>query len=476
MKTEILLSGGLGQKRAAILEDNQIVEYIVENTNKQTIIGNIYKGIVKDILPGLSSAFIDIGIDRNVYLYISDVIIPPHLKNREITIDKVLKSGQEVLIQIVKEAIGTKSEKVSMDISLPSRYLVYMPFRKTIGISHNIENRTERQRLYKILQKNSPGGFIARTEAENIDEENIIRDIKFLLRLHEDIKRKFQSYKSPALLHSELGITFQLVRDMLSEDVVSLLIDEKKEYQEALQFADIIAPEYRDKIKLYEGKTTLFDAFNIEDKIKDIRKTTIQLPSGGSIIIQEMESICAIDVNTAHYVGETTQEDTATKTNLEACVEIARQLRLRNIGGIIVIDFIDMKRRENQRRVLDEIQRAFKDDRAKVKIYPITKLGLVELTRERKRESLLSQLYEKCNECDGTGRLISKETMFLKIKSILQNIQNYNPEIKARINLHNQIYKYFLDNIERLKSGINFNIEIFPDDKLSWEEYKIIFD
>jgi len=398
VKKEIFANTSFEETRVAIQEDNRLVELLWERRNSLNIVGNIYKGIVENVLPGISSAFVNIGHEKNAYLYISDI-----LGGQKEPIEKLLKKNQEIMVQVAKDAIGTKGMKVTMDVSLPGRYLVLTPYQEFVGISKNIEKPEEREKLTQIINKLAAEnlkqkGCVVRTEAEGAAEQEIEREVKYLSRLWESVMRRFETAPAPCLIHKDMNLTMQVARDILSDGVGIYLLDNKDDYHNVLDFVSKISPELKDRVRLYEGKTPIYTAFNIEPSIEELRKIKIPLPNGGTIVIQEAESLCAIDVNTGKFTGSKSQEETVTQTNIEAAQEVAHQLRLRNIGGIIVIDFIDMKRASNRHKVVDSLDKALGRDRAKIRILPITRLGLVEMTRERKRESTVSLLTEECPE------------------------------------------------------------------------------
>jgi ribonuclease G len=474
MKKEIIVSHSQEDTRVAILENDKLVDLFIERTESEKIVGNIYKGRVKNILPGMSSAFIDCGLEKNCYLYIDDVIAD----HKQRQIEKMLERNKDIMVQVDKEPIGSKGAKVTMDISLPGRFLVYMPFSDHIGISKNIEQRQERDRLRDILSKNKPekGGFILRTEAEEASEKEIKREIRYLVRLWESINQRFEKAKPSTLLHRDLGIVFQTIRDYFNEEVDILLIDSPREFRDASEFVKIVSPELLAKVTPYQNKTPIFKAFKIDEELKKLRSNKVQLPSGGWIIIQEAESLCAIDVNTGRFTGSRSQEETVTFTNVEAAREIARQIRLRNIGGIIVIDFIDMKREKNRRRVLEELTRSVEGDKAKIKIWPITRLGLIEMTRERKRESLFGILGETCPTCQGLGLVLSKESMFILVKEELEQMKLSQHFGKVRIRLNPGLITYFRERLKRLKQLVGENVELQGDVCIHVEDYQIIIE
>lgn len=477
LKKEIFANTSFEETRIAILEDDSLAELFWERRGTANIVGNIYKGTIENVLPGISSAFINIGLEKNAYIYISDV-----LGNQRDGIEKLLKRNQHVMIQVAKDAIGTKGMKVTMDVSLPGRYLVLTPFQEFVGVSKNIDNYEERNRLSEIIKKIAESnnldkkGCIVRTEAEGADEKELEKELKYLMRTWESIIKRFESVHSPHVLHKDMGLTLQMARDILSDEVSIYMLDNKEEYDNVLDFVKKISPELKDRVKLYTNKTPMFKAFDIEKSITELRKIKVPLSNGGSIIIQEAESLCAIDVNTGRFTGSRSQEETVTLTNIEAALEIARQLRLRNIGGIVVIDFIDMKRASNRLRIVNTLERAVKRDRAKIRILPITRLGLVEMTRERKRESTVSLLTEECPECHGSGRVFSSESIRIKIQRDIQNLTSGRPGGNLRIIVHPMILEILKNKQSIIEKNVHRSVKLFSDPMLTWEDYRLILE
>lgn len=477
MSKEIIVNRSSEETRVAILENGLLTDLFIERRESEKIIANIYKGKVENVLPGMSSAFVDIGLEKNAYLFVDDVISE---NTQERKIEKMIKKGDEIMIQVDKEPISTKGAKGTMDISLPGRLLVYMPFSSHIGISKNIEERQERDRLKKIMDENKPekGGFILRTEAEEATDKELKREMKYLLRLWDSINSRFAQNKPATLIHRDFGIVFQTVRDFFTEDVDIMMIDSQSEYREVMDFVKIVSPELAERVKPYAGKTPIFKAFNIDEEIKKLNSNRVKLPSGGYIIIQEAESLCAIDVNTGSFTGKRSQEETVTITNLEAAKEVARQIRLRNIGGILVIDFIDMKKSKNRAKVLEALQHAVKKDKAKIKIWPITKLGLIEMTRERKRESYIKLMGEVCPECHGLGVVVSRESLFIQVCRELEQMKlaGNNHGTKIRLRLFPQVAQYFNERLQRLRKRFGDKIEIQSAKDVEWDDYQIIVE
>ncbi len=476
VKREILANVNAEEVRIAILENGKLVELFWERRNQQNLVGNIYKGVIENVLPGISSAFINIGYDKNAYLYISDVV-----GDKNAGIESILKKNQPVMIQVAKEAIGTKGMKVTMAVSLPGRYVVFTPFENFAGVSKNIENPDERARLSALMQGFSSGilggkGLVARTEAEGISADELEREVRYLLSLWEDIQKRMESEPAPALLHKDLDLTLQIARDILSEDVAIFLCDNKEACERLAEFIDKISPELKKRIQFYDGKTPIFKAFKIEEGIEKMRKPVVSLPNGGSIVIQEAESLCAIDVNTGRFTGSKSQEETVTQTNIEAAKEVAHQLRLRNIGGIIVVDFIDMKKASNRNKVMDAFAAALKGDRAKIRILPITRLGLIELTRERKRESTVKLITQECRECHGSGRVLSEETMRIKIQEEILDMTRGRPGGQARVCVNPLIAEFLKSKQATIEKNVQRSIKIESSPAIPLEDYRIILE
>ncbi len=477
VKKEIFANTSFEETRIAILEDGKLSELYWERRSSGNIVGNIYKARVENVLPGISSAFLDIGLDKNAYIYISDV-----LGNQKDGIDKLLKKDQEVMVQVTKDAIGTKGMKVTMDVSLPGRFLVLTPFQDFVGVSKSIENDEERKRLSAIMRKIADSkmlgtkGCIVRTEAEGATEEELDREVKYLLRTWDTIQNRYDNSRPPALLHKDMDMTMQVARDILSEETKIYMLDNKDDFHNVQELAAKISPELKDRVKFYDSKTPIFKAFNIEKEIDDLRRVKVPLPNGGSIIIQEAESLCAIDVNTGRFTGNKSQEETVTATNIEAAAEVARQLRLRNIGGIIVIDFIDMKKASNRHKVVQALENAVSRDRAKIRILPITRLGLVEMTRERKRESTVSLLTEECPECHGSGRVLSSESIRIKIQREIHNITMGRPGGNLRIVTHPILCEVLKKKLQMIEKNVHRSVKLVADPQLTWEDYRIILE
>ncbi len=436
MKSELVMNVTPTETRVARLENGAISELLIERSKESGYTGNIYKGKIVRVLPGMQAAFLEVGLERTAFLYVSDIARdaidvaslengeqgrPPRVRRRGgrgmPQIQDLVKEGQDILVQVARDPIGTKGARLTGHISLPGRYLVYMPTIEHIGVSSRIREDEERYRLRKILDKGRPkrGGLIARTVSEGVSEEELLSDRDYLIKLMEDIRTEAQQQPSPALVHKELDISLRAVRDLFTADIEKVVIDSADEFERIRDFISTFMPRMQNRVDLYEDPEPIFDAFGIEIEISRALGKKVWLKSGGYIIIEQTEALTSIDVNTGKFVGKRNLEDTILKTNLEACKEIAYQLRLRDLGGIIIIDFIDMARPANREKVYQACKEVFREDRSRVTITKITELGLVEMTRKRTRESLGRMMTEPCFYCDERGYLKSKTSVCQEI-------------------------------------------------------------
>jgi ribonuclease G len=423
LRKEIIVNADDLESRVAIIEDGQLAELHVEREPR--MVGSIYKARVVSVLPGMDAAFADIGLEKNVFLCADDVgfvsrsgVTTGGLP-RSASISQRLKEGQEVVVQIVRAPVGSKGARATTRLALPGRYLVLLlTDGRQVGVSRRIEDRKERERLRKIGERIRPKGMglIMRTEAEGHGREELEADLKVLLDLSQRLTEKAASIRAPALMHQDLTLTYQVIRDVFSEDVDRLLIDSKSVYDNAVELVSRIAPKLTRRIKRYRGRLPIFDKYGIEGEIDRLLRRRVWLHAGGYISIDQAEAFTAIDVNTGRFTGSTDLADTILRTNLEAAEEIARQLRLRDVGGIIVIDFIDMERAKDRQRVMKAFDSALKRDRQKTKIVHLSPLGLIEMTRKRRGESLMETLMEACPRCGGLGRVRNALTVAAKIE------------------------------------------------------------
>lgn len=441
MAKEIAVDAERDQTRAALLENGKLVEIYIEKNHGLRIAGNIYKGKVANVLPGMQAAFVDIGLDKNAFLYVDDISISQKelLENGEAkkiknnSIKDFLKPGQEIIVQVIKEPIGGKGARVSTNLTIPGRYLVLMPTGDYIGISRRIVSDEERNRLKSLTEEIKPQGMglIVRTVAEGKSQEDIVQDLHFLTTLWKKIQLKKKTAQAPKLIYQDLNLVSRIFRDLFSHEIDTLYINNKNDYDKVLELLDFIAPHLRERVILFNNQQDIFDYFGVEKEIEKALNRKVWLKCGGYIVIDQTEALTSIDVNTGKYVGCLNLEDTVLKTNLEAVKEIARQLRIRDIGGIIIIDLIDMSSQEHQNMVLKTLEEELKKDKTKNHILGLTKLGLVEMTRKKVRQGLDELLQKKCPYCEGRGHIISEETMSKRVEKKLKYIISVNKSAEA---------------------------------------------
>jgi len=416
MGKEFLINAGLSETRMAVLDEKQPVEIVIERLHASRRVGNIYRGKVENILPGMQAAFVDIGMEKNAFLYVDDLQIfkgqEEGINGPAPPINKLLRLGQEIIVQVVKEPIGNKGARVVTNITIPGRYLVLMPSVKYVGVSRRIEDEKERERLRATAQKLRPRGMglIVRTAAEGVEEKELRLDRDFLLNLWQKVRKKARKGPVPSLLYHDHDLLYRILRDLFTEDVEKLIIDEQSAYEKALEFMNSLSPHLKNRVELYKGSRPLFEIYGIENQIEEALQRKAWLPSGAYLIFDQAEALTVIDVNTGKFTGSTNLEDTVLATNLEAAKEIARQIRLRNLGGIIIIDFIDMASEKNRRQVVEVFSQELAKDKQKSNILGFTSLGLLEVTRKKIRPSLREQLQQACSACEGTGYRFSLET------------------------------------------------------------------
>jgi ribonuclease G len=497
MKKEILINTTEYETRAAILEDDRLVELYVERPQSERLVGNIYKGKIKTVLPGMQAAFIDIGFDKAAFLHASDIgddassdqyeseldeeEAPAEIvrKKRRAGIETVLKEGQDILVQVIKESISTKGPRVATDISIPGRYLVLVPDDDHVRVSKRISNWGEKRRLRKIISPLRPEGFglIIRTEAEGREEDDFRSDIKRLQKLWSRLKRRSELMKSPALIHKEVEITTSIIRDTFTDDVTHLLVDNRAEYRTIMAYVRQAMPHLKKRVELYKGATQLFDLYKLEPEIDKMLERKIWIKKGSYLVIDQTEAMVTIDINTGRFVGKGDQESTILRTNLEAAKEIARQIRLRDIGGLIVCDFIDMYNRENRRRLYEEFKNAFRNDRAKRAINPVNEFGLVEMTRERVRPSLMYTFSEPCPHCYGFGRILSRDTVAVKIERWFNRakIDSRFKKFHLAVNPHlaDSLISDGINRINKIMKIHGFKINLIRDATIPVQEYKV---
>ena len=508
MYKQIVINVAEHETRVALLEDGNIAELLIERGDVSDIAGNIYKGKVQRVLPGMQAAFVDIGLNQAAFIYVNDLIVSNYNNNieqlliysnevddsiqsvniegstspainRDWQIEELITEGQEIMVQVAKAPMGTKGARITTNISLPGRFLVLMPTSDHIGISRRIEDTTERNRLKDMVEslRQNDFGYIVRTAGEGAQEEKLAYEMGFLNNLWENVQKKYQSASATSLLHKELTVSLRAVRDLLIHEAEKLIIDSRSGYESILEFLDSFMPSLKSSVELYEGTEPIFHVYNLEGDISRALKKKVWLKSGGYIVIEHTEALVAIDVNTGRYVGKYNLEETILKTNLEALREIAYQIRLRDIGGIIVIDFIDMEKQSNQEKVFNALQEVLKKDRSKTNILPMSEMGLIQMTRKRIKKPLTRVLCEACFYCDGEGYLTSKKTICYNIyREILRDSRDMmgvkitlrvNPEI-AEI-LHGEENNIIV-SLERV---IGKQIVIYPSANLHMEEFDV---
>ena len=491
----------------AIVEDDQLVELLVDRPETRRSVGDIYLGKVEAVLPGIQAAFVDIGAEKSAFLHSSDLIEseeedldeepngdeeadkPNGGKERDSRrggklppIQDLLKRGQTILVQVSKEPIGTKGSRVTAQVSIPGRFLVYMPTASSkVGVSRKIESREERSRLRQMVQKILPkdvGGVIVRTVGEELTEDHFKRELDALLKLWKKINKKKAFARPPALIQRETSLTRGIIRDLFSAKVDHLWVDSKELYHEIHAYLDQVGPELKERVTLHKEDQPLFDKFDVESEIRDLFKRRVDLPTGGYCVIEPTEALVSIDVNTGRYTGKRDPEKTILKTNLEAAREVARQLRLRDVGGIIVCDFIDMESSENRNKVLQELRQYLARDRARTKAFAVSDLGLIEMTRQRVRPSLLQSMTEACPACSGTGRVFLPETVVRRLERSLKRAALADKDPRMTVRLHPEVALYLLEQepnfLKNLEKQTGIDLEIRDDPMMKLDEFKLM--
>lgn len=482
MSEEILINVTPPETRVAVIENGVVQELIIERSRERGLVGNIYKGEVCRVLPGMQAAFVDIGLDRAAFLHLSDLCSKELEKKGSENIEHYLHEGQAVVVQVVKDPLGSKGARLTTEIAIPSRYQVYMPYAQNSGVSQRIECESERVRLRACLdafrKEHQCGGFIARTAAECAEESVLIADMAFLLKLWESISEKITIAQPKEFIHKDLPLSVRTLRDLYKESIDRVRVDSRETYQRMVEFAELFVPEIVPVLEHYSGECPVFDIYSVEDEIKKALERKVKLKSGGHLVFDQTEAMTTVDVNTGGYVGGRNLEETIFKTNLEAAQTIARQLRLRNLGGIIIIDFIDMKSEEHKRQVLQALERHLEKDRAKTKITEVSVLGLVEMTRKRTRESLEHILCEPCNACGGRGVLKTAETVCLEIfREIIREVRQYKVQTLLVL-ASNAVVEMLLDEeanmLAELEIFLGVQIKFRAESQYNQEQYDVV--
>ncbi len=498
MQKDIIINAAEYETRLAILEDSKLVELLVERPESERIVGDIYKAVVRTVLPGMQAAFLDLGLEKSAFLHFSDIGDPrgrldllyeaefledeeevKKEKKRPESIQDILKEGQEILVQITKEPIANKGPRVTTQISLPGRYVVLVPGEDHVGVSRKIYDWGEKKRLKRLAYETKPDGFgcIIRTVAGGKSKRELRSDIKHLAGLWKNSIRRADRKKAPVLLHKDLGMIHSVMRDALTPDINSVVLDFRKEYKRIVSYLKTVARGLHTKVKLYSGEVPIFDAYGIEPEIEKMLDRKVWVKKGAYFVIDQTEAMVTIDVNTGRFVGRSTQESTVLKTNLEAAREIARQIRLRDIGGLIIVDFIDMESAENRKKVFEEFKAAFRHDRSKNSILPISDFGLIEMTRERIRPSILHTLSEMCPCCGGIGRLLSKQTVAAKIERWFKRAKVGTASKRYRLTVHPDVALTLGDGkpsrLRKLAKGLRLEIELARDEDLAFDQFRV---
>jgi ribonuclease G len=509
MSENVLVVNAEGpETRVGVVHESVLSEYFVEPKRGRGIVGNIYRGKVTRVLPGMQAAFVDLGptVERAGFLYVADVLgatdeskliadedtdgddAPEGTAARlarsrkraaSRKIEDLVKPNQEILVQIVKEPIGLKGARITGYLSLPGRYNVFMPAVQQIGVSRRIASDAERRRLRKLVGsvEHKTGGFIVRTAAEGAADQEIRDDVEYLVRLWAEIQRRDRAMKGAGLVYADLDLVLRTIRDLLREDTKEIVIDDEEQYDRARKFTSVFLPRAVERIKHYRGRQPIFEHYGVEAELRTALRRRVDLKSGGSLVIDQGEALTAIDVNTGSYVGKTDLEETVTKNNLEACREVARQLRLRNIGGIIVIDFVDMDKEANRKKVWDELHRALAGDRSRCNVTKISELGLVEMTRKRTRESLHQLLSEPCPTCEGSGVVKSTTTV---ANELLREVRRIGSLIEADVieaecapRVAELLAQYERDFIDDLEKKFQKKVEIMGVRGYRQDQFKV---
>ncbi len=495
MKQDIIINSTTSETRIALLEDDQLVEIFVERPENERMVGSIYKAIVRRVMVGMSAAFVNIGYTQDAFLHFSDLGGGNELFSRdddtEIDEDNQssqmrrrrwegtdLKVGQEILVQVIKEPIGNKGPRVSSQLSVPGRFLVLVPNETFTGVSRKIRSHNERKRLKRITSKICPKGYglIMRTLAESKSEDALKSDLKRVYRNWTKVMRTVESQKEPGLVYRDMSMASSVIRDLFSPEVNSLVIDSRKLYRETVSYIKDVSDNLVSKIQLYTGKLPIFDRYGIEAEIEKSMARKIWMNGGGYIYIDPTEALVAIDVNSGRFVGKKDHEENSLKVNLKAVKEICRQLRLRDIGGIIVIDFIDMADERNRFRVFEEMRKALRMDRAKWDIAPISPFGLLEMTRQRNRPSILFTFREQCPQCEGTGMVPSMETVVTIIERWIKRFSAETKEKRLGLVLNPRIKNHLSGGVKSRIARIMWNNKLFitmeADEDMRFEEFK----
>jgi ribonuclease G len=505
MANKMLVESDPHQTRIAVLEDDRLTEIFVERHRHRGLVGNVYKGKVTRVLPGMQAAFVDIGLERDAFLYVSDVTTDVeamedseaieldmeeprvdriddsgHGHHNHPSIDDLLKPGQELIVQVVKDPLPSKGARISTHVTLPGRYLVLLPTVRHFGVSRRIEETEERERLLSVLSALpiSAGGLIVRTVGEGKGTEAFEADLGYLTKLWEKIRQRASRVAAPTMLHHDLDLALRVVRDLLTREYAVLWVDGEETYTRIVEFLDQVHPTLVSKVRLFRQSATLFEQFGIEEQIEGALKSKVWLKSGGYIVINPTEALVAIDVNTGRFVGQSNLEDTVLQTNLEAVQEIVRQIRLRDLGGIIVIDLIDMIEPEHREQVFASLEGEIRKDRAKTKVLNISEFGLVEVTRKRSRSNLERLLTQSCPYCAGRGKIKSIATICLNLRKELLHLRDKIHPAELLLRVHPEVARALQQEeraiLEEAERSLGVKILLQSDPELHHERFAIL--
>ncbi len=505
MKREILISSTPQESWVALMEDDHLVELMLDRPDQGRLVGDIYLGRVEAVLPGIQAAFVDIGTEKAGFLHVSDLVQDEddddedgeegnggnggggngrRRRSRRLPpIQEQLSRGDTVIVQVTKEPIGTKGPRLTAQVSLPGRFLVFMPFSTHVGVSRKIDQREERARLRQIAREVIPegsAGVIIRTVGEELTQAKFEGEFQRLNATWEKIRRRAESSKAPALVHREARLISGVIRDLFSDKFDALVVDNPQVHNEIVQYVRSVDPDLLDRVRLDRDRIPLFDRFQIEEEIREAFQRKVNLPSGGYIIVEPTEALVSIDVNTGRFTGKGRKdpEETILRTNLDAAREIARQLRLRDIGGIIVVDFIDMESQENRDRVIHELRSHLGRDRARTKAFAVSELGLVEMTRQRVRPSLFQTLTRACDHCLGSGRVFTSPTVLRRVERSLKRAAASGEERAIRVRIHPEVALHVMeeepDFLTRLRGSGGLELELQDDPLLREDEFRLL--
>ncbi|RFF28429.1 MULTISPECIES: ribonuclease G [unclassified Wenzhouxiangella] len=488
MSDEILINVSPTERRVAVVESGLLQELYLERSGDTSYVGNIYMGRIERVLPGMQAAFVNIGLERTAFLHATDIVPrQPELDEegeaRPIPlITELVSQGQKLLVQVIKDPLGTKGARLTTQLSIPSRYLVLLPGVTSLGVSVRIEAEIERERLRGLLREltgeEPEHGFIIRTNAEGIESDALARDLKYVRRLWPRIEADADQAVAGQLVYEDLSLPYRSLRDLMHAGIEKVRIDERETFQRAVRFAGEFFPEWADRIEFYDGEGPLFDLYGVETEIERALDRSTPLKSGGHLTIDQTEAMTTVDVNTGSYLGYRNLEETIYKTNLEAAQAIARQLRLRNLGGIIIIDFIDMSEDDHKRQVLRTLQRALSRDHARTTVSEISPLGLVEMTRKRTTESLEHRLCESCPSCDGSGRVKSVDTVcseiFREIMRAVRQFETGQMRVMACPAVVDRMLEEHHRSIAELTEQLGTSIQFQPEEQYDQEQFDVV--